>query len=135
MKNPKSVFTAILAMTMILNMAIAQDVRSVSYVSSNEPLTVSYLGNQGEYLLFQVEIKTGAIRHSLLSLEDKTEGELYATSVKGNNKTMTFKVEKIENQVIAFKLFSGKNSYSITFTGNTGAFHMATADQSNSVRL
>lgn len=81
-----------------------------------EPLTVRFIGSQDDYLVFRVEIKTGNVDHSILQIEDVSEGELYSSRINSNSKFQVMKIEKRENQVLDFKLISGKKIYTKTYT-------------------
>ena len=135
MKTLKSVLTIILAVALFLNMATAQTGKAISNVKSDAALTVKYLGFQAEYLLFQVEIKTGGISRSILTVNDKSEGELYAEAVNTNSKMMTIKIEKLSDQVLDFRLFSGKSVYSRTFTAHNNTIERFIVDEKRTAKL
>lgn len=116
MKNLKNITTAIFAVVLFANFASAQ---SVKPVTANEPLSVKYIGNEEDYLYFQVEINTGNGNYSLLKINDKAEGELYSQSWKSNAKFQTFKIEKKDGQQLNFRLLSGNKVYSKTFSATT----------------
>ena len=67
MKNLKNITTAIIAVVLFATTASAQtsSVKTVT-AKANEPFTVKYLGNEDDYLYFQVEINTGSSNNSLL---------------------------------------------------------------------
>lgn len=89
---------------------------AVNYSTSvEEPLTVEYLGEQGDYLLFHVEVKSGTNKNVSFVLKDKNEGEIYSAKYS-KDKIQTIKVEKTGNQQLDFNLTIGKESYSKTFT-------------------
>lgn len=96
---------------------VAQTVIPASnQIDTSEPLTVRFLGSQGDYLIFRVEIKTGNVGHSILQIDDAIEGELYSNPIYTNSKFQVMKIEKRENQVLDFKLISGKKVYTKTYT-------------------
>ena len=129
MKNLKTITTAIIAVILFTNTAAAQT------VSKETPLTVKYLGSQDDSLLFQVEINTGNSNFSLLKINDKAEGELYSQSWKTSAKFQTFKIEKKDYQELSFKLLSGKNIYTKTFSSNTRLVEKTTVNENDVVVL
>ena len=78
-------------------------------------LTVNFLGEQGNYLFFEVAVKSGSNKTVSFAVEDYTEGELYTAEFKGD-KVQTLKIEKRENQSLDFKLLAGKKTISESFT-------------------
>ena len=79
-----------------------------------EPFTVKYLGNDGDYLLFQVIVNAEDNNNVKLAVSDKTEGEIYSSKID-NNKVQTFKIEKRDNQKLDFKLLIGKEEFLRSF--------------------
>jgi hypothetical protein len=118
MKNLKNITTAIIAVVLFVSAASAQTTVAKT-VKATEPFTVKYIGNEEDYLYFQVEINTGNSNYSLLKINDKAEGELYSQSWKSNAKFQTFKIEKKDGQQLDFKLLSGNKVYSKTFSATT----------------
>lgn len=131
MKNLKNITTAIIAVILFANTATAQKVS----VSKDAPLTVKYLGSQEDYLIFQVEVNTASGNFSLLKINDKADGELYSQSCKSTSKTQTFKIEKKDSQELSFKLLSGKNVYTKTFSSNTSIIEKTTVNENDMVIL
>ena len=83
---------------------------------SSEKLIVNFVGEENGYLVFQVAVNKGANKVANLSVNDKSEGEIYSSNVSGS-KTQTFKIEKIrDNQELEFHLKAGNLSYSKSFT-------------------
>ncbi len=80
-----------------------------------EPLIVNYLGEDADYLYFNVSVKSGSNKFVSFAVSDKAEGELYS-SVFSTDKEQTFKIEKRDNQELDFNLSAGKKSYSKSFT-------------------
>ena len=80
-----------------------------------EPLSVEYLGQDENYLIFQVTVKSFGNQKVSFALNDQAEGELY-TSVFTMDKIQTFKIEKRENQELNFNLLVGKKVFSKSFT-------------------
>ena len=79
-----------------------------------EPFTVKYLGNDGDYLLFQVIVNAEENKAVKLAVSDKTEGEIYSSNIE-NYKVQTFKIEKRDNQKLDFKLLIGKEEFLRSF--------------------
>lgn len=98
--------------TTSLNTAVAGDPVANS---SAEPLSVQYIGQDENYLIFQVTVKSGGFQMVSFALNDRAEGELY-TSVFTSDKVQTFKIEKRENQELNFNLQVGKKTFSRYFT-------------------
>ena len=97
--------------------AVAQTAIPVSNpIETSEPFSVRFLGSQDDYLIFRVEIKTGEVNQSVLQIDDAIEGELYSNYINTNSKSQVMKIEKRENQVLDFKLISGKKVYTKTYT-------------------
>jgi hypothetical protein len=82
---------------------------------SSEKLIVNFVGEDNGYLVFEVAVNKGSNKVVSLTLNDKTEGELYNSKVS-DNKTKTFKVEKRDGQELEFSVRDGKISYSKSFT-------------------
>lgn len=131
MKNFKKITTAIFAVIVTLNFATAQEVKPATPA---EPFTVKYLGDEEDYLYFQVEINTGN-NFSLFKIDDKIEGELYAKSWKSSLKFQNFKIEKKEGQELNFKLMSGNKVYSKSFSANTSMIMQTTVKENDVVIL
>ena len=104
MKNLKNITTAIVAVILFATSAAAQTAKPAA---ANEPFTVKYIGNEEDYLYFEVEINTGNSNFAMLKINDKEEGELYSQSLRKNLKPRTFKIEKKDGQELNFKLLSG----------------------------
>jgi hypothetical protein len=82
---------------------------------SSEKLIVNFVGEENGYLVFQVAVNKGANKVANLSVNDKSEGEIYSSNIAGT-KTQTFKIEKRDNQELEFHLKAGNLSYSKSFT-------------------
>ena len=131
MKNLKNIATAIIAVVLFSTSAAAQTVKTVA---ANEPLTVKYIGNEEDYLYFQVEINSGN-NFSLLKINDKAEGELYSQSWKSSSKFQTFKIEKKDGQELNFKLLSGNKVYSKSFSATTSLIEKTIVNENDVVVL
>jgi hypothetical protein len=134
MKNLKNITTAFIAVVLFATAASAQTA-TAKIAKADEPFTVKYIGNEDDYLYFQVEINTGSSNYSLLKINDKSEGELYSQSWKSNLKLQTFKIEKKEGQELNFKLLSGSKVYSKTFSATTSLKETTTVNENDMVVL
>jgi len=132
MKNLKNIITAIIAVVLFATTATAQTAKPVT---ATEPFNVKYIGNEEDYLYFQVEINTGNNNFSLLKINDKAEGELYSQSWRTTLKTQTFKIEKKDGQELNFKLLSGNKVYSKTFSASTSSIEKTTVNENDMVVL
>lgn len=119
MKNLKNIAVAVASMVIFVNITNAQTLKANYSVSYEEPLKVKYLGDEGQYLLFEVVVHTGTSTNPLLSIGDKKEGEFYSSVEEPNLKPRTFKIEKRDDaQILNFNLVVGKKTYTKTFTVN-----------------
>ena len=134
MKNLKNITTAIIAVVVFATTAAAQTT-VVKNEKATEPFTVKYIGNEVDYLYFQVEINTGNSSYSLLKINDKAEGELYSQSWKPNSKFQTFKIEKKDGQQLNFRLLSGNKVYSKTFSATTSLVEKTIVNENDVVIL
>jgi hypothetical protein len=82
---------------------------------SSEKLIVNFVGEENGYLVFEVAVNKGSNKAVSLSVNDKSEGELYNSTIY-DSKTKTFKIEKRDNQELEFAVKAGKVSYSKSFT-------------------
>ncbi len=117
MKNLKNIAVALASMVIFTNITNAQTLKANYSVSYEEPLKVKYLGDEGQYLLFEVILQTRTSARPYFSIKDIKEGEFYASANEPNLKPRTFKIEKRDNnQVLNFNLVIGKKTYTKTFT-------------------
>lgn len=134
MKNLKNIITAFIAVVLFTITASAQTT-AANTAKAEDAFTVKYIGNEENYLYFQVEINTGNNNFSLLKINDKAEGELYSQSWKSSLKMQTFKIEKKEGQQLNFRLLSGNKVYSKTFSANTSIKETTTVNENDMVVL
>lgn len=80
-----------------------------------ELLSVNYLGEDENYLFFQVSVNTGNNKTVSFAVSDVTEGELYSTNLT-SGKVQTLKIEKRANQELDFNVRAGKKNYTKSFT-------------------
>jgi len=81
-----------------------------------ELLSVNYLGEDADYLFFEVSVKTGNNKAVSFEVTDSNEGEeLYSTTFS-TGKTQTLKIEKRFNQELNFNVKAGTKSFTKSFT-------------------
>jgi len=105
--------------SLLLN-ANAQNITNATSIKGEEPLNVRYIETQGDYLVFSVEIRSVPDARPTFQIDDAIEGELYSNTLQTGSKVQTLKIEKRDNQVLDFKLVSGKTVYVKTFTTYAG---------------
>ena len=119
MTNIKNIALTLSAIVLFAANSFAGTVNNTSkaiYVDpSSEKLIVNFIGEDKGYLVFQVAVNKGNSKNVSLSVKDKSEGELYSSTVS-DSKTQTFKIEKRDNQELEFSVKAGKVSYSKSFT-------------------
>ncbi len=118
MTKIKLMVTALAAFVMINSSAAAQDVTYPYATQEFQPLTVKYLGSEGEYLLFKVVMLSPAKKVTTFSVDDKSVGELYSANLRTSYKEQILKIEKQSEQELNFKFVVGKNVYSKSFNIN-----------------
>ncbi len=80
-----------------------------------ELLSVNYLGEDDEYLFFQVSVNGGSNKTVSFAVSDASEGELYSANLT-SGKVQTLKIEKRLNQELNFNAKAGKKNYTKSFT-------------------
>lgn len=80
-----------------------------------QQLTVNFLGEDENYLIFEVTVKPGSNKYVSFIVSDKEDGQIYK-SVISSNKTSTVKIEKKDGQELEFSVLAGKKSVSKSFT-------------------
>ena len=115
MKNFKKIAATFVAIVIAGTAINTKAATTANLFSSEEPFTVRYIGNEGEYLLFQIIVKSDNTKNTSFEISDKAEGEIYAASINSTYKEQTLKIEKRDNQELDFKLVIGKNVYSRSF--------------------
>jgi hypothetical protein len=135
MTKLKNIVVAVVSLVIFSNITYAQAVKAGYSVNAEEPLTVKYLGDEGEYLLFQVTLQSKDNAKAKFAIEDKNEGELYSSGWTGL-KSATVKIEKTDaDQVLNFKLVLGKRTYSKSFSVNTSLVETTTVSESDVTKL
>ena len=80
-----------------------------------EPLSVEYLGEDGDYRLFRVTVTPGSSKNVNFSVNDFVEGEIYAAKFS-TEKVQTLKIEKRNDQNLDFTVSAGGKTFSKSFT-------------------
>jgi hypothetical protein len=130
MKNLKNISTAIFTAILFVTSVSAQTEKKAA-----EPFTVKYIGNEDNFLYFQVKVNTEGTNYSLFKISDNAEGELYSQSWKASDKTQVFKIEKLEGQQLNFRLLYGKKVYSKSFSATTSFTEKTTVNENDVVVL
>ncbi len=128
MKKIKTIFTVLFA-TALFSSVTAQTVSG-----TQEVLTVKYIGTDGSYLLFKVDVNTGNA-FSQLKIADKIEGELFSQNWKASGSSRTFKIEKKDYQQLSFTLQVGKKSYTKVFSSNIDLIETIIISETEVVKL
>ncbi len=115
MKKFKNMVLTLVAMVISATAINAKTIDPINTVKVAEPFTVKYIGNDGDYLLFQVIVNSNNTKETSIAVSDKSEGEIYSSDIKSTYKAQTFKIEKRDNQELDFKLVIGKEVYSRSF--------------------
>ena len=115
MKNLKNIVLTLVAMVISATAINAKSIDPVKTAKGAEPFSVKYIGNEGQYLLFQVVVNSDNAKQTSFAVTDKAEGEIYSSQIQSNYKAQTFKIEQRENQELDFKLVIGKEVYSRSF--------------------
>lgn len=131
MTNLRNIAVAVATLVIFSNITNAQAVKASYSVNYAEPMEVKYLGNDGDYLTFQVSVKPAVSARALFAIADENEGELYSSIMTPGFKLKTVKIEKKAGQVLDFKLVIGKKTYSKSFTVNTSKVETTTVAESD----
>jgi hypothetical protein len=137
MKNLKNIAAAVASLVVFTNITNSQALKaSYSANYEQEPLTVKYLGDEGDYLLFDVTFKPNSKGRNVFAIEDKNEGEIYSSIPGTNFKVQRVKIEKIsDEQVLNFKLVSGSKTYVRSFAVNTNLVETTTVAEGDITKL
>ncbi len=132
----KNIVLAAASLVIFSNITYAQLSKANYSVNAEEPISVKYLGDEGEYLLFQVTLKAENRASALFAIVDKNEGELYSSVFTGSFKVQTIKIEKRdEDQVLNFKLVLGKKTFLKSFSVNTSLVKTVTVAEHDITKL
>jgi len=132
----RNIIIAAFSLVIFANVANAQAVNASYSVSAEEPLKVKYLGDDGEYLLFHVELKSHEPAKAKFAISDKTEGTLYSSTLPSNLTVTNVKIlKKDADQVLNFELFLGKEKFSKLFSVNTSFVKTITVAERDITKL
>lgn len=118
MTNIKKTALTLSAIVLFASSSFAATTNKLTVVdsfSTSEPVSVEFLGEDANYVFFQVIVKPGAAKTASLEVNDTNEGDLY-TGKFNTAKTQTLKIEKKDNQELGFTVAVGNERYSKTFT-------------------
>lgn len=116
MKKFKKIALTFVALVIAATTLNANPIDSTSKYATEDPFSVKYIGNDGDYLLFQVIVNADkADKKTSFEISDKVEGEIYSSDISSAYKVQTLKIEKRDNQELNFKLVIGKEVYSRSF--------------------
>jgi hypothetical protein len=118
MTTIKNIAVAVASLVIFTNISNAQAVKASYSVNYEEPMKVKYLGEDGDYLNFEVTFESERPTFARFIIEDKNEGELYSSFIESSSKAKTIKMEKNNFKALNFKLFVGKKTYSKLFSIN-----------------
>ncbi|MEP7141827.1 MAG: hypothetical protein ABI707_03095 [Ferruginibacter sp.] len=136
MTTLKNIVLAAVSFVIFSNITHAQAVKASYSKNAEEPLKVKYLGDDGEYLLFQVTLQSSDHAKAKFAIEDKTEGEIYSSGFVTDLKVSTVKIEKKDaDQVLNFKLIFKMKTYSKSFSVNTNLVKTTTVSEGDITRL
>ncbi len=114
----KKVLTIIVSFVLVMNTGFTQSMSNGCNDFVDEPLTVKYLGEDDDYLLFQVTIKTDDYASSFLQINDGAIGEIYSKKIASHSSTTKFKIEKTNYSLLSFYLVSDRKTFSKSFSQN-----------------
>lgn len=136
----KNIAVAAVLLVIFSNITYAQSEKAAypvnTSVNAEEPLKVTYIGDDGEYLIFQVTFQSNAPEKGRFVIADKNEGQIYSSVLATNSKVETVKIERSDaDQVLNFKLVLGKKTYSKTFSVNTSLVETTTVSEGDITKL
>jgi hypothetical protein len=132
----KNIAIAVASLVIFTNITNAQTVVATNYqVAYSEPFTVKYLGTDGNYLLFEVNLKSDFAGQAKFKVEDKDAGPLYYNNFKSNFNIKTLKVEKKDAQELDFIVTLNKTTYSKSFSISTSQVENVTVSEKDITRL
>lgn len=129
MTNLKNIAVAVASIVIFTNITQAQNLKANYSVSYEEPFKVKYLGDDGDYLKFEVTIESKNPAKARFTIEDKKEGELYSSYFESTSKVQTIKIEKNAYEALNFNLNLGKKNYSKSFSVNTSVVQTTTVSE------
>mgnify|MGYP000435087630 CR=1 FL=1 len=135
MKKLTTILVALAAILVLSNSLNAQALQASYSVNEQAPFAVKYLGNDENYLTFRIAVEPTLAKRSTLVISDKIEGEIYVTGINSRYAYKTIKIEKREGQELSFKLVSGGQTYSKSFSVNTSNVETTTVSERDITRL
>lgn len=135
MKKLTTILVALAAILVLSNSVNAQALQASYSVNEQAPFAVKYLGNDESYLTFRIAVEPTLAKRSTLVISDKIEGEIYVTGINSRYAYKTIKIEKREGQELSFKLVSGGQTYSKSFSVNTSNVETTTVSERDITRL
>ncbi|MEO5890329.1 MAG: hypothetical protein ABIQ31_08760 [Ferruginibacter sp.] len=136
MTKLKNIVLAAASLIIFANITNAQAVKASYSVNAEEPLKVKYLGDDGDYLLFKVTLESTEPAKAKFAIDDKNEGEIYASGLTNILKVSTVKIEKRDtDQVLNFRLVVGKKTYVKSFSVNTSIVETTTVSEGDITKL
>lgn len=135
MTTLKNIAVAVATIVIFTNITNAQAVKASYSVNYEEPMAIKYLGNDGEYLTFQVSVQPTVSGSAFFEITDTNEGALYSSNIANYNKVQTIKIEKRDDQELNFKLVIGKKTFSKSFSVNTSKVVTTTVSENDITRL
>jgi len=136
MTTLKNLAVAAVSLVIFSNITQAQTLKASYTVNANEAFKVKYIGDEGEYLVFEVTLDAPKTANAVLSIYDRNEGELYSSFYAGTTSAKTIKIEKTDNsQVLDFKMIVGKKSFSKSFAANTSVVETINVTENSVTKL
>jgi hypothetical protein len=135
MTTLKNIAVAVASLVIFTNITNAQTAKSTYSVNYEEPMKVKYLGDDGEYLNFEVSFTSESPKKSRLIIEDKNDIELYGAYFGTSPRTQTIKIEKGDVKALNFKLFVDRKMYSKSFSVNTSLVETITVAENDLTKL
>lgn len=137
MKNLKNIAVAVASLVIFSNVTNAQALKANYPANAESSINVKYLGEEGEYLIFKVTLQSATPSNSLFAIDDKNEGELYASGLAASFKEQTVKIERTNvDQVLNFRLVTGRKTYVKSFSVNRNLVETTTvAEEANVTKL
>jgi hypothetical protein len=140
MTKLKNILIAAVSLVTFSNITYAQSINAADKVktsaNADEPLNVKYIGDDGEYLIFQVTVQLNSTERGRFAIDDKYYGQIFSSVLRTNSKLTTVKIEKSDaDDVLDFKLVLGKKTYSKSFSVNTSLVETTTVEEGDVTRL
>ncbi len=135
MTNLKNIAVAVASIVIFTNITQAQTPVANYSVNYAEPLKVKYLGEEGDYLRFEVTYESKTPGKARFTIEDKNRDELYSAFIENTYKVQTVKIEKNVYSTLKFNLIVGRKTYSKSFSVNTSMVLTTTVAERDVTKL